>query len=541
MSTEESATPKETQKSKAKLTVKKKASASSTAEFSVTAVRKKVSVSDEISEMQPVKRKKTSSPEQEETAKPLKRKQPSEEPKEEDTQKPLKRKSSSSQEETAAKPVRKKHASSEEDGTEKPVRKKRPSSEEDSTAKPVRKKRPSSEGDGTEKPVRKKHASQKAKKNPDAPAKKSEDEPEQLKKTKLQLTNSGKAILAVLSASVVIFCVVMIVKISHQNVEEINAKHMTTAEAAGLYAESETLAPETTEEPTTETETETESETLPLATLAPSLQNSKYTPFIDYSYPVDPDRPMVALTFDDGPAEGSSDDILDVLEQYNAHATFFIVGKCVTPDTKRILQRELELGCELGNHTYEHLSLRDELDLEGGIDAIQTCDDKIYNATGRYPMHIRPPYGAYTDELREEEKRPFIYWSLDSNDWKWLDAQTDYDVVMDNVSDGDIILMHDIHQASADATKMIVPALINKGYQLVTVSELMYYRHLDEKESMLVFNVHPDEPYYELLHEEETTEAQEDDEETNETDEDNEDDTDKDNSTDDEKDEDGED
>ena len=128
------------------------------------------------------------------------------------------------------------------------------------------------------------------------------------------------------------------------------------------------------------------------------------------------------------------------------------------------------------------------------------CDDAIYKVIDRYPQHIRPPYGSYTDELRAEEKRSFIYWSLDTNDWKWRDADKVYELVMDNVSDGDIILMHDIHPETAEAAKRIIPDLIEEGYQLVTVSELMYYKGFPEEDSMLIYNVHPENPLYESMY-----------------------------------------
>ncbi|MBR7083766.1 MAG: polysaccharide deacetylase family protein [Oscillospiraceae bacterium] len=370
----------------------------------------------------------------------------------------------------------------------KPDRKKRPFSENDDTVKPVRKKRPSTESNV------KKHSSQTVKK-------KEEAEPVQPKKTKLKLKKNAKILLAALGA-VAVFCCVLIVNSSHKNVEEINAKHMASAEA---YSEMESLAMETTEETVTETETETETETLPPATLNQSFENKEYPLFIDPNYSVDPTKPMIALTFDDGPAEGSTDDILDVLEQYHAHATFFVVGDNITPSTERLIKREYELGCEIGNHTKEHLSLRRELDLDGGLEALKAVDEKVNNCIGRETAHIRPPYGEYTEAILEACGRNFIYWSLDSNDWQWMDAEKDYDVVMENVSDGDIILMHDIHQPSADAVKRLVPDLIAQGYQFVTVSELMYYRNFTLDKGVVLYNLHPDAPFYDSLYEEEVT------------------------------------
>ena len=301
------------------------------------------------------------------------------------------------------------------------------------------------------------------------------------KKKKFRLKRGVKVVLFMFCA-VCIFCGV----IAFKNTRPKPVEADTTLEEE--TTETETV-PETTEEPTTEEITE-----------EPTTEIDENAPFIDYELEIDPDRPMIALTYDDGPsAEGSTAQILDILEEYHAHATFFIVGKNITPETEKLLQREVELGCEVANHSWEHDNL-EKLPLEDAVKSLKKCDDAIYKAIKRYPQHVRPPYGAYTDELREEDGRMFIYWSLDTSDWKWKNAKKDYEILMDNVGDGDIILMHDIHQASADASENIIPDLIEQGYQLVTVSELMYYRDFPEEDGMLLYNVHPDEPLFKSLY-----------------------------------------
>ena len=256
------------------------------------------------------------------------------------------------------------------------------------------------------------------------------------------------------------------------------------AVAAAMEATAET-EPEITEAPTTEEPTTEE----------PTTEPDENAAFIDPHYKIDISKPMVALTYDDGPLSGSTDEILDILERYHAHATFFVVGEMVTPETRKILQREVKLGCEVGNHTWSHQSLKDS-SIEDALEEIKKCDDAVYKAIKRYPQHVRPPYGEYSEEIQKEEERSFIYWSLDTNDWKWLDSQKDYEVLMENVSDGDIILMHDIHPESALASERIIPDLLDEGYQLVTVSELMYYRNFEDKDDIVLFDVHPNGAYY---------------------------------------------
>ena len=189
---------------------------------------------------------------------------------------------------------------------------------------------------------------------------------------------------------------------------------------------------------------------------------------------VDPDKPMVALTFDDGPGYTVTPVILDVLEENNARATFFVVGTSArnAPD---LLQRAVDLGCELGNHTWDHARLT-ELDASGVAEELEPVAQEIYDAPGRRPACMRPPYGSVNDELKQNAGTPMILWSIDTRDWATNSADITYNAVMDNVQDGDIILMHDSHIATGEAVKRIVPDLIEKGYQLVTVSELAHYK-----------------------------------------------------------------
>ena len=189
---------------------------------------------------------------------------------------------------------------------------------------------------------------------------------------------------------------------------------------------------------------------------------------------VDPGRPMIALTFDDGPGKDTGR-LLDTLEQYDARATFFMVGPRVQ-EYPQDLQRMLDLGCELGNHTTNHPQLT-KLSPEQILKEINTTTEAIKAATnGIGPDTVRPPYGAINDTVKRTVEYPLIMWSVDTLDWKTRNAQSTIDIVMNQASDGDIILMHDIHKESVDAAVQLIPALVNKGYQLVTVSELAQAR-----------------------------------------------------------------
>lgn len=194
----------------------------------------------------------------------------------------------------------------------------------------------------------------------------------------------------------------------------------------------------------------------------------------DGSYDPSKKRPMIALTFDDGPGE-YTETLLDTVEKYNAHVTFFMVGQNVEGHESTI-QRMLKLGCELGNHTWDHPSQTlPNMDLDSVLQEFQKTDDAIVKACGQAATVCRAPYGAITEEQMSAVGKPFFMWSTDSLDWKLMDADADYNQIMNDSSlgDGSIILMHDIHEPSVKcATEKLIPALIDQGYKLVTVSEL---------------------------------------------------------------------
>lgn len=192
----------------------------------------------------------------------------------------------------------------------------------------------------------------------------------------------------------------------------------------------------------------------------------------EFSEPNKPyDGPMVALTFDDGPSKRVTDRILDLLEKHSAKATFFVLGSNVEayPDK---LERMLELGCEIGNHSYDHKNLP-SISREAVEYQLETTKWCIYEACGSFPTLVRPPYGNVDDKVLEFSELPIILWSLDTMDWKSRNTELIKKIAINKVRDGDIILMHDIYSFTADACETIIPALIKKGYKLVTVSELI--------------------------------------------------------------------
>lgn len=184
---------------------------------------------------------------------------------------------------------------------------------------------------------------------------------------------------------------------------------------------------------------------------------------------VDGTKKMVALTYDDGPSV-YTDQILDVFEKYNQKATFFIVGDRISWNEDQA-KREAQLGCQQGNHTYSHNVLT-KLSEEKIKEKLKGTDDELIRLSGKPSVYLRPPEGRYNDTVKKACGCPIILWSVDSRDWESKDCTKVCNAIIGKVKDGDIVLMHDLYKSTAEATEKIVPALINEGFQLVTVEEM---------------------------------------------------------------------
>lgn len=188
---------------------------------------------------------------------------------------------------------------------------------------------------------------------------------------------------------------------------------------------------------------------------------------------IDKNKPMVALTFDDGPHFENTIRILNTLSKYGAKATFFMVGENVEKN-KEIPKKVIEQGSEIGTHTLNHKDLN-KLNEEEILEQITMSSKIIEECSGTSIKLLRPPYGNNNEIVRsvsKSQEKAIILWNVDTEDWKSRDAEKVYKHVIENVKNGDIILMHDIYSSTADATEKIVKELTEKGYQLVTISEL---------------------------------------------------------------------
>ena len=184
---------------------------------------------------------------------------------------------------------------------------------------------------------------------------------------------------------------------------------------------------------------------------------------------VNPNRPMIALTFDDGPGL-KTEALLEALQTHNARATFFMMGDRVNVYPSAV-RKMVEIGCELANHTTNHLKLTD-YSAEGVMWEINYTRDVIQSVAGQPPTMMRPPYGAVNQEVQSVAGTPIVLWSVDTTDWQLKEPGLVKDYILQHVKDGDIVLLHDIYEATVQASIELIPLLQERGYQLVTVSEM---------------------------------------------------------------------
>lgn len=200
---------------------------------------------------------------------------------------------------------------------------------------------------------------------------------------------------------------------------------------------------------------------------------------------LDADKPMVALTFDDGPYAPVTNKILNTLKRYDARATFFVVGSRV-PSYKDVLEKAYKQGNEIATHTYNHADLT-KINAKKIKKELDDSAEVISDAIGCGFSALRPPGGNINDRMRKVIKVPMIYWSVDTQDWKSRNAKSVLKEC-EVIRDGDIVLMHDLYPTTAQAIKKLVPKLVKEGYQLVTVDELLYYKGIDAEAGKVYYN-----------------------------------------------------
>ena len=188
-------------------------------------------------------------------------------------------------------------------------------------------------------------------------------------------------------------------------------------------------------------------------------------------------KKRVALTFDDGPHYKYTAEILDILDEYGAKATFFVVGELAERYPELIL-RELAEGHEIGNHTWSHPKMK-KLTIDSLKQEILKTEELLNEIADYRPKLFRPPEGSFSDLAEKTVENcdyEIILWTVDTRDWAHTPPDTITRNVLESVQAGDIILMHDYigHDSPTPAAlRRLIPALLERGYRFVTVSRLI--------------------------------------------------------------------
>lgn len=187
----------------------------------------------------------------------------------------------------------------------------------------------------------------------------------------------------------------------------------------------------------------------------------------------DSSEKRIALTFDDGPHPEVTNQILALLEKYGAKATFFMIGSRAQyyPGLVREVR---DNGHEIGNHTWTHpvLTKMTTADIEKEYNS---TEEAIIHATGEHSTVFRPPYGAINDDVRNAIPCRSVNWTIDTLDWKYRDSEKLLPMLKEALHNNAIVLMHDIHQSTADGLERVLAYLQKEGYEFLTVSEILQY------------------------------------------------------------------
>lgn len=184
---------------------------------------------------------------------------------------------------------------------------------------------------------------------------------------------------------------------------------------------------------------------------------------------LDENKKSVAITFDDGPA-GYTDEIIESLKENHANATFFVVGtnSSIYINT---LKKAIENNNEIGLHSFSHKNLIKLNDEQLNIE-LNNYKNNLSAELGYDITLVRPPYGTINEKIKNNYNYSYILWSVDTEDWSNRNKDITKERALEDVKDGDIILMHDIHKSTKEAIKEILPELYVRGYQVVTISNL---------------------------------------------------------------------
>lgn len=240
---------------------------------------------------------------------------------------------------------------------------------------------------------------------------------------------------------------------------------LSELENKDLDSENKSEINKTQEEPIKDNENKNQSENVTTTNINYFANNRK----------LDKNKPMVAITFDDGPHPVITPKLLALLEKYDSRASFFDIGYLME-DYPEIVKAEFDSGSDVGSQAYSHVNL-DNLTSSEIKEEISKSNDIYKKITGQNLKYIRAPYGNANSQTRKSIDYPLIHWCVDSEDWKHRDAEKIIEEIEKTKNlDGKILIFHAIYDSTYEAMEELIPKLINDGYQLVTVSELAEYK-----------------------------------------------------------------
>lgn len=182
---------------------------------------------------------------------------------------------------------------------------------------------------------------------------------------------------------------------------------------------------------------------------------------------------LIALSFDDGPNETTTAEVLDLLQEHDIPASFFVIGQFINESTARQMTRAISLGCEVQNHSLTH-TMMTQLSPEEVAEEVRKTDELIEKYTGTKPWLFRPPFINHNESMHQTIGHTFIC-GVGCEDWiPERTAQQRYEILISTLKDGDIVLLHDLqgNNNTVEALKMLIPEMKKQGYTFVTVTEL---------------------------------------------------------------------
>lgn len=201
-------------------------------------------------------------------------------------------------------------------------------------------------------------------------------------------------------------------------------------------------------------------------------------------------KKLVALTFDDGPTIGITDQVLDVLQENEVVASFFLIGQQITDETRYLVKRAHDMGCSIENHSKTHQSMPKQSRQEI-VEEIQYTTDLIQEITGEKPVFFRPPYIDYDQKMYDLIDLGFIC-GYGCEDWvPSVTVKERVDRVLHDANPGFIVLLHDMsdNTNTVEAIKIIIPELKKQGYEFVTIRDLFQMTGVKPQKNVIYMGV----------------------------------------------------